>query len=494
MSHWLFAFVVAIALGGGVVLGCAGESGSPPSDRVPTATAAPSAPTKGTLPPSQSEAEVNRLFAAKLTQVRESARELGQPLALYPDDLRAAVLEVARDPALIPRLADVARYKGKGLDAVIAGEPVSVAEAAQKLVKEPRLLDLLEEHLLVVGLVGALYADDPAGVRALLDQRARELDANEATVVGEWRKRVDADPDARAQLVAAQDAYEASTGDDGDQAAGASQNGDTTVIYAEPSYAFTTYVYGQCDLYWSLCGSMYAHSVYWNDYYEDYWDDYWDERDDAREDWQQWANENRDELQQRGDERRQQAKAKRTELKEKYGDRTERLEKPGNGGMGQAITDWKGKNAATLPANFLRDDGGLNERFKDYGAADRSQAVRAHTEQPLAQTQPKQAMDSARDLISGKSLTKLPANWAPPKGDISARQVPTQIDRGSLSRPQRVDRAISTHDVGWSRSGLPRQTRGSYGGARAGGGSFGGGGGRMGGGGRGGGGRGGGRR
>ncbi|MCX5737125.1 MAG: hypothetical protein NTZ61_01245, partial [Proteobacteria bacterium] len=238
-------------------------------------------------------------------------------------------------------------------------------------------------------------------------------------------------------------------------------------------------------------------------------DDYWDERDEAREDWQNWADENRDELEQRGEQRRQQAEAKRNELREKYGDRAERLEKPGNGGMNQAIADWKGKNADALPSDFLRDDGKLNERFKNYGEADRSfreqvrggaakpadrsQAVRARTEQPLAQQRPAGATGSARDLIGGKDLTRLPASWSPPSGGAAARPVPTQIDRGSLSRPQRVDRAISTNDAGWSRSGFPSQTRGGYGGARAGGGGYGGGG-RMGGGGRGGGGRGGGRR
>jgi uncharacterized membrane protein YgcG len=501
--------LIASFLFGAALLACAGGSG--PKQASPSSAAVAPPPTapaqKGTLPRSQADSEVDRLFAAKLTQIRESARELGQPLALYPEDLRAAVLEVARDPALIPRLADVARNQGKGLSTVIAGVPAPVAEAARKLVKEPRLLDLLEQHLLAVGLVGALYADDPPGVRALLDQRARELDANEAAVVEDWKKRVDGDPDARAQFVAAQDAYERTTGEDGDQVAGASQNGATTIIYAEPSYAFTTYVYGHCDLYWSLCGNMYAHAIYWDDYYDDYWDDYWDERDDAREDWQRWADENRDDLAQRGEERRQQAEAKRNELREKYGDRAERLEKPGNGGMGQAITDWKGKNAETLPADLLRNDGQMNERFKRYGEADRtlreqvrsgavqpadrSQALRARAEQPIAQQRPAGATPSARDLISGKDLTKLPASWSPPKVEPTARQLPTQIDQGSLSRPQRVDRAISTHDAGWSRSGLPSQTQGSYGGARAGGGGYGGGGRMGGGGGRGGGGRGG---
>ena len=491
--------LMASLLFAATLLACAsGSVPKQPSPAVAPAAAASAPAAKGTLARSQADTEIDRLFAAKLTQIRESARELGQPLALYPDDLRAAVLEVARDPALIPRLADVAQHEGKGLDPVIAGEPAPIVEAARKLVKEPRLLDLLEQHLLAVGLVGALYADDPAGVRALLEQRARELDANEAAVVDDWKKRVDGDPDARAQLVAAQDAYEAITGDDGDQAAGASQNGATTIIYAEPSYAFTTYVYGHCDLYWSLCGNMYAHAIYWDDYYDDYWDDYWDERDDAREDWQQWANENRDDLAQRGEERRQQAEAKRDELREKYGDRAERLERPGNGGMNQAITDWKGKNATTLPADLLRNDGQMNERFKRYGEADRTrreqarsgaaqpadraQALTARVEPPIAQQRPAAATPSARELISGKDLTKLPASWSPPKADTSARQLPTQIDRGSLSRPQRVDRAISTHDAGWSRSGLPYQTRGSYGGARAGGGGYGSGGARMGGG------------
>ena len=497
---------------GAALVACASDPGTTLPARVPEATAAPAPPTpaqKGKILVTQTESEIDRLFAAKLGQLRESARELGRPLALYPEDLRHAVLEIARDPALIPRIADVARKQGKGLDAAVAGEPAPVAAAARKLVGEPRLLELLEDHLVVVGIVGALYEDDPAGVRALLDKRAQELDANEATVVEDWKKRVQADPDARAQLVAAQDAYEDATGENGDQAAGVSQSGTTTVIYAEPSYAFTTYVYGHCDLYWSLCGNMYGHWAYWGDYYEDYWDDYWDERDEAREDWQNWMDQNRDELQQRGEQRRQQAEAKRAELQEKYGDRADRLEEPGNGGMGQAIADWKGKNAAALPADFLRDDGGLSQRFRQYGEADRgfrervragtaqpanrAQALRAQTAQPRAQQQPAATAGRAGDLGGAKDLTRLPSSWSPPAGGAATRPVPTQVDRGSLSRDQQVDRAIRAHNADWSRSGLPSQTRGSYGGgyggARAGGRSYGGGG-RVGGGGR----RGGGRR
>jgi hypothetical protein len=509
--------LVVVLFASAVLLACAGGS-APKRSASPTASATPQpAPArKGTLPPSPSKGEVDRRFEAKLTQLRESARALGQPLALYPEDLRAAILEVARDPALIPRLADVARNGGKGLDAVIAGEPAPVADAARKLVREPRLLELLERHLLVVGLIGALYEDDPSGVRALLDQRAHELAADEGTVVDDWRKRVEADPDARAQLVAAQDAYEDATGEDGGQAAGASQSGTTTVIYAEPSYSFTTWVYGSCDLYWALCGSMYGHWIYWDDYYEDYWDDYWDEREEAREDWQQWLEENRDEIerpeqrQQRRDERRQQRDAKREQLREKYGDRAGRLEQPGNGGMGQAISDWKGRNADSLPADLLRVDGKLNERFKSYGEADRafrdavrsgsarpadrSQAVRARTESSIAQ-RPAGTRGGERNLAGALDAPptaradggKLPEGWHMP------RPAPTQIDRGTLSRPQQIDRALSTNNAGWSRSGLPGQTRGGYG---VGGGSYGGryGGGALGGGMRGGGGRGGGGR
>jgi len=519
-------------LASAVLLACAGESGPKPSSPKPAAATsppAPAAPKQGTLPPSQTKAEVDRLFEAKLVQLRESARELGEPLALYPDDFRKAVLEVARDPALIPRLADVAQKKGKGLDEAIAGEPAPVADAARKLVNEPRILELLERHLLVVGIIGALYEDNPSGVSRLLEQRARERDANEATVVDDWKKRVEGNLDARAQLVAAQDAYEEASGEDGGEGAGVSQNGTTVVIYAEPSYAFTSYAYGRCDIYWALCGNMYAHSLYWNDYYTDYWDDYWDERDDAREDWQSWMNENRDEIEQRADQRqaerqtqrdehRQQAETKRTELKEKYGDRAERLQKPGNGGMGQAIADWKGKNADTLPADFLRDDSRLDERFKSYGEADRafrqdvrkgavqpsdrSQTVRAHTEQAIAQrpggalaqrpgagatqlpatTRPgggtsATATDRMRGdglADKGKSASQLPSTRNLPAGSMP-RQLPTQIDRGSLSNTQRMDRAISTNNAGWSGSGMPSQTRGSYGGGSMGGGSFGGG-------------------
>jgi hypothetical protein len=134
--------------------------------------------------------------------------------------------------------------------------------------------------------------------------------------------------------------------------------------------------------------------------------------------------------------------------------------------------------------------------------SDRSQTVRAHTEQAIAQrpggalaqrpgagatqlpatTRPGGGTSAtAGDRMrgdgladKGKSASQLPSTRNLPAGSMP-RQLPTQIDRGSLSNTQRMDRAISTNNAGWSGSGMPSQTRGSYGGGSMGGGSFGGG-------------------
>ena len=119
------------------------------------------------------------------------------------------------------------------------------------------------------------------------------------------------------------------------------------MVYAAPSYSYTVYVMDHCDWYGHLCGHMYYHSYYYGSYYDDYWDDYWDERHEAREDWQRHFEETREDRQEYREERRE-------EFRENHG---ETLEQAGNGGMSEAVKDWKEKNGDSLPKDFFKEDG-----------------------------------------------------------------------------------------------------------------------------------------
>jgi uncharacterized membrane protein YgcG len=401
--------------------------------------------------------ELQKRVHQKVEQLRETAARATRPLRLYPDDMREAVLETCRDPALIVRMLDARGTDSGRLDAILEDYPSFIQEAARKLAGEQEILTILSENLVIAGLVGALYADDPDGIKRLLAAKAKAAEKQEKEVTADWQERLEGDPEAMKEMETATKAYQeevgASAGETASTPSGTKTSASgTTVVYAAPSYSYTVYVMDHCDWYYHLCGHMYYHSHYYGWYYDDYWDDYWDERHEAREDWQRHFEETRE-------DRQEYRKERREEFRENHG---ETLEQAGNGGMSEAVKDWKEKNGDSLPKDFFKEDGKIAERFKQFGESERSfrEGVKSG-----------HYREGDRKRVMKRSLSE-------PRREVAReRRAPSRerrsIERGQMSRNQRMDRARGAHRSSWgsgSRRGSYSRGGGMRGGGRRGGG------------------------
>jgi hypothetical protein len=480
----------------------------------------------------------------KVAELRETAARSGRPLRLYPDDVRHAILEVCRDPALIVRLADAEGSGPDRLNAIVKDDPEEIQDAARKLADEHEVLTILTENLVMAGILGALYEDDPKGIKRLLDERAEKAEKAEKEVLSDWQKRLEDDPEAMKQMEAATKAYQeevaASSGEAGttvttegerdnvtvNNASGTTTTASgTTVVYAVPSYSYTVYVTNHCDWYWHLCGHMHYHSYHWASYYDDYWDDYWDNRHAAREDWQRYRDDVREDRQELRDERREGLEERREGGEGRREERRERLgegdglDQPGNGGMNEAMKDWKEKNGDALPKDFFKDDGKMAERFKNFGESDRAfregvtsgeykrgdrqkvlknslsegglqrageRQARSGEGRPRAGSERPAGLErhtgidrpERRPQAGREGLGKAPSTPSRTR-DRSTSPSRTRVERGTLSRNQRMDRARGAHRSSWgshsraggySRGGSTRGGGGRRGGGRRGGG------------------------
>ena len=411
----------------------------------------------------------------KVAELRETAARSGGALRLYPKEVRHAILEVCSEPALIVRLADAEGSGPERLDAIVKGHAEEVDDAARALAHEQEVLSILTANLVMVGILGALYEDDPKGIQRLLDERASKEERVEKEALSDWQKRLEDDPEAMKEMEAATNAYQEEVGGSADEASASgttTTESGTTVVYAAPSYSYTVYVVNRCDVYWHLCGNMYWYSYRWASYYDDRWDDYWDHRHAARKDWQNWMDEAREDRQEFREERRE-------DLKEHLPG----IDEPGNGGMHEAMKDWKEKNGDALPKDFFKDDGKLSERFRDYGEGQRDfrkGLENGRYKEGDRQKVLRNSVSEGRAGREGRASREGRAGKAPSR--TRDRQAPSsagRVERGEMSRDQRMDRARGAHRSSWGsqpRHGSPSRGGGYRGGGHRGGGRRGGGG------------------
>lgn len=86
-----------------------------------------------------------------------------KPLALYPPEMRIAILEVASHPELMGQIAaNPAQFTH--VSAAAAKYPQSTREAAQKVAAYPAVINVLNNYPGYASLIGAIYAKKPAEV------------------------------------------------------------------------------------------------------------------------------------------------------------------------------------------------------------------------------------------------------------------------------------------------------------------------------------------
>lgn len=423
------------------------------------------------LRPSAAREELDALADRKLELLREAGRAALQPLRLYPEDVRHAMLEISRDPALIVRTLDAAGDPNR-LAKRISDYPPEMQQAARTLAPEREVLRILEDNLIVAGVLGAMYDDDPERIRHLLTARAREVEAREAQVVDDWKQRLEDDPEAMRQMQEATEAYQSQGG--AASATGTTTVSGATVVYSAPSYSYTVYVMNNCSLYYSLCGGMYSHSAYWGSYYDDlwddYWDDYWEHRDAAREDWQNHLEESREDRQESRDERRgDDPEARREQAREA-------MDQAGNGGMRQAVDDWKERNADVLPADLSKSEGKLSERMRSFGERERTfrDGYRRgeYTRRDRQRAMGERSAQASRGVPGTAAVPRTPGARGKDARVRPRSELPSRVERRQMPRTQRIDRARGAHRSSWgSRSlgGYGARRGGMRGGGRVGG-------------------------
>ncbi len=406
--------------------------------------------------------------AEKLEELQSASGAAMRGLLLYPKDIRDAILELSVHPEMIVRAYDLGEEPGEQLDQIATGYPPELRSAAATLVAERQVLGILSNNLILAGLLGAIYADDKTGVEKRVDETAAIAEKLGEEALEDWRGRIAGDEEAQKQLEAATKAYQLEVAPN-DKTQITTSSGDTVnvnvnvdsssgyqtsssgaiIIYSAPSYSYSVYVMNHCNLYYSVCGHMHYHSVSYGHYYDDYWDDYWDNRNDAREDWQNHLSEGREDRQQAREERGGDIAEQREARRE---DRSGAAES-GNGGLNQAMKDWKETNGEALGGDFFKDDGKLSERFQDFGTAQREFGEELRSGK-LEESDRAQALKSG---LGDAQKSRTGQRERPAAQSVASQARATgsrtgSVQRGQRTRSQTIERARRSHGGSWGTS------------------------------------------
>jgi uncharacterized protein YidB (DUF937 family) len=208
----------------------------------------------------------------QLEQMRESGREAFLGVLQYPQDVWKAMLELAQYPDLVVKLsffADTADKPVTKLYEVLSSYPKEVQEAAKLMVYYPDVLDVMEEHLVVTGLIGAVYENDKGKVLQLVSQMAEQAGQEHERAVDTWVERLENNPESVEQLLAAYKAYADETGQpkqSANETGVAMSEANEVEVWGLPDANFVTYVLDNSEEYPYLTEDML-------EYYEDYYDD-----------------------------------------------------------------------------------------------------------------------------------------------------------------------------------------------------------------------------
>lgn len=204
-------------------------------------------------------------------QMRSSARRAYLGLMSYPRDVREAMLELATSPELVVKLVILKTQKLSEPiikpATVFEPYPKELQDAGKLLLFYPDILKVMQEHLTMTGLLGTVYSRDKIKIKQMVNQIARAAGQDHDEAIDIWTERLQENPEAMEQLIAAAKAYKAQAAKV-DQASleinfEASEDGAVEVADL-PGSNFVTYVLDNSDQY-----------PYATDEFLDYYGDYY---------------------------------------------------------------------------------------------------------------------------------------------------------------------------------------------------------------------------
>ncbi|MHC4758842.1 MAG: hypothetical protein ACYTE8_09305, partial [Planctomycetota bacterium] len=163
------------------------------------------------LLPAQDREYLNQLVESKFSQMREDGRQAFGGILFYPSDVREAVLELSQYPELVAKLSFI---KNRSLseavikaDDVIKDYPEEAKAAAKTLNFYPEILDIMQQNLVMTGLIGAVYSDDKATIKETVNRLAENTNQEYNESVDDWAEILDDEPELIEELQAAQAGY-----------------------------------------------------------------------------------------------------------------------------------------------------------------------------------------------------------------------------------------------------------------------------------------------
>jgi len=208
----------------------------------------------------------------QLEQMRASGQSAFRGVLLYPQEVREAVLELAQHPELVVKLLFFTKTSDKPVNKlyeVLGSYPKEAQEAGKLMVNYPDVLKIMQAHLTLTGLMGAVYQNDKATVLELVNLMAEKAKKGHDEAIDAWAERLDDNPEAVEQLLAALKAYADETGQSeelSDDTGAAVTDANELEISGLPDVNFVTYTLDNSEQYPYLTEEML-------EYYEDYFDD-----------------------------------------------------------------------------------------------------------------------------------------------------------------------------------------------------------------------------
>ncbi len=226
----------------------------------------------------QEQGYLQEQMEEQLEQMRESGRGAFLGVLQYPQDVWKSMLELAQYPELVVKLSFFTGTADKPvakLYEVLGSYPKEVQEAAKLMVYYPDVLGVMEEHLVLTGLIGAVYQNDKGKVLEVVSQMAEQAGQEHERAVDTWVERLENNPESAEQLLAACKAYADETGQPeqlANETGAAVSEANEVQVSGLPDANFVTYVLDNSQEYPSLTEEMLEH---FEDYYDDdYYDDY----------------------------------------------------------------------------------------------------------------------------------------------------------------------------------------------------------------------------
>ena len=227
----------------------------------------------------QEQGDLQSQMEEQLEQMRASGQPAFRGVLLYPQPVRKALLELAQHPELVVKLLFFTETLDKPvikLYEVLGSYPKEVQDAGRLMVFYPDVLKIMQEYLVLTGLIGKVYQDDKAKVLQQVTLMAEKAKKGYDEAIDTWAERLDDNPEAVEQLLAALKAYADQTGRseqlvDDDTGMAVSEAGELEVS-GLPDVNFVTYTLDNSEQYPYLTEEMLE---YYEDYYDDdYHDDY----------------------------------------------------------------------------------------------------------------------------------------------------------------------------------------------------------------------------